>query len=301
MNQLQSEIRERLQGPINSVPVAFSEDGQIDYAGVARMIDRSLEAGCGVVMLTWGNSLMSLLTDGEVADVHAAVARQVAGRALTVACDNMWGLPKCVEFGRHVRELGFDLYMVRPPIAMPGTPESLAAYYTAVADEIPVMLVGDVPFATCEALARVPGVCAFKEDASLGYAHEMGMRWGDRWTVAGGGGLRRHHLLAHHEWCPTWLDYFVCSHPAPAFEYWSAVRANDGAAAWEHVTRWELPLRDYAAATTYGWDGLVRHALPELFATAPRWRRSPAPNPSDAEMAALREFLEEREWPLPHA
>ena len=64
MNSLQSETRERLRGPINSVPVAFSEDGQIDYAALSRMIERSLDAGCGVVMLTWGNSLMSLLTDG---------------------------------------------------------------------------------------------------------------------------------------------------------------------------------------------------------------------------------------------
>ena len=301
MNPLQSEIRDRLQGPINSVPVAFTEDGQIDYAGITRMIDLSLDAGCGVVMLTWGNSLMSLLSDREVADVHAAVARHVGGRALTVACDNMWGLPKCVEFGRHVAELGFDLYMVRPAEAMPGTPETLAAYYAAVADVVPVMLVGAVPIATCEILERVPGICAFKEDASLDFAHEMGMRWGNRWTVAGGGGLRRHHVLAPHEWCPAWLDYFMCSHPSPAFDYWSAVRANDGEAAWRLVRRWELPVRNFAAATSYGWDGLVRHALPELFGVAPRWRRSPAPNPSDAEMATLREFLTGLGWPLPNA
>ncbi len=251
-------------------------------------------------MLTWGNSLISLLSDDEVADVHETVARSVGPDALTVACDNRWGLPKCIDFGRFVRELGFDVYMVRPADTMPGTPASLAAYYTAVADKIPVMLVGHVPLETCEALASVPGICSIKEDTTAPFAHEVGMRWGDRWTLVGGGGLRRHHLFAPFKWCPAWLDYFMCSHPQPALDYWSAVR-KDPADAWQLVAHWELPLRDYAATTSYGWDGLVRHALPELFGTAPRWRRSPAPNPSDDEMATLREFLTQRGWPIPHA
>lgn len=299
MTSLQSEIRERLRGPINSVPVAFTEDGHVDHAAIRRMIDRSLDAGCQVVMLTWGNSLISLLSDAEVAEVHQTVTQSAGPDVLTVACDNMWGLPKCVEFGRFVRNLNFDVYMVRPADTLPGTVETLTHYYTAVADEIPVMLVGHVPLETCAALENVPGICSFKEDTTVPFAHEVGMRWGDRWTLVGGGGLRRHHLFASHAWCPAWLDYFVCSHPQPAFDYWHAVR-EDLPAAWSLVARWELPLRDYAATTSYGWDGLVRHALPEIFGTAPRWRRSPAPNPTDADMDKLRRFLDQQLWPIPH-
>ena len=41
----------------------------------------------------------------------------------------------------------------------------------------------------------------------------------------------------------------------------------------------------------YGFDGLMAHALLEVYGVAPRWRRSPAPNATDDEMAALRTFL----------
>ena len=301
MTDTPAEVRARLTGPINSVPVAFTPDGDIDHRAIRHMINKSLNAGCSVVMLTWGNSLISLLSDDEVAEVHTTVADCVADTALLVACDNMWGLPKCVEFARYVRNIGFHVYMVRPPDTMPGTPETLADYYKEVANEIPLMLVGQVPLATCESLEDVPGVCSFKEDASVDYAHEVGMRWGDRWTIVGGGGLRRHHLLAPHGWCPAWLDYFMCSYPQPAFDYWSALLSGDVTQAWDVVARWELPVRDFAALTSYGWDGLVRHALPELFGTAPRWRRLPAPNPSDADMETLQGFLSSHGWPLPHA
>ena len=188
-----SEIAQRMQGPVCSVPTVFTRDGEIDLAGMRSVIDRALAAGSGVVMLTWGNSLISLLSDAEVAEVHRAVADHVANRALTIACDSMWGLPKCLEFGSYVRELGFDLYMVRPAEWARGTPQSLAAYYRAVARETPVMLVGDVPIRTCELISATSGICAIKEDLSLDYAHEVLMRWGDRWPMVGGGGMQRHH------------------------------------------------------------------------------------------------------------
>ena len=41
----------------------------------------------------------------------------------------------------------------------------------------------------------------------------------------------------------------------------------------------------------YGSDGLMAHALLEIYGVAPRWRRSPAPNATDDEMADLRAFL----------
>ncbi len=288
-----SEIAQRMQGPVCSVPTVFTRDGEIDIAGMRSVIDRALAAGSGVVMLTWGNSLISLLSDAEVAEVHSAVADHVADRALAIACDSMWGLPKCLEFGRYVRELGFDLYMVRPAEWARGTPQSLAAYYRAVARETPVMLVGDVPIRTCELISGSSGICAIKEDLSIDYAHEVLMRWGDRWPMVGGGGMQRHHPLWRHGHCRAWLDFFSSCFPEPAQTYWAALRRGDHRAAWASVMRWERPLRGFAAATSYGWDGLVRHALLEVYGVAPRWRRSPAPNPTDAEMDELRAFLHE--------
>ena len=286
------EIRARLRGPVNSLPTIFTRDGELDHHGIRSAIDRTIANGGNVIMLTWGDSLISLLTDDEVAAVHRTVIEHVDRRAVTIACDNMWGLNKALEFGRYVRELGFDLYMVRPaawPGAL-GTPETLADYYRAVAAEMRVMLVGDVPLRTCELIEDEPNVLAFKEDFGLDYAHEVLLRWGDRWTMVGGGAMQRHHLLWPHG-CSAWLDVFIRCRAAPCLTYWQALQRHDSAAAWATIRRYEQPLWQEARRVRYGFDGLMAHALLEIYGVAPRWRRSPAPNATDDELAALRTFL----------
>ena len=206
------EIQARLRGPVNPLPTKFTPDGEIDPDGMRSTIDVSLDAGVEVIMLTWGEGLVSLLTDDEVAEIHRIVIDHVGRRAVTIACDAMWGLNKAREFAAYVDELGFDLYMARPAEWARGTPESLADWYRGVAQETRVMFVGDVPLRTCELVEDEPNLLAFKEDIDLAYAHEVLMRWGDRWPMTGGGGMKRHHLLWPHG-CRSWLDVFVRSYP----------------------------------------------------------------------------------------
>ena len=97
MMQAPDEIRDRLQGPVNSLPTIFTRDGGLDHQGIRAAIDRTIANGGNVIMLTWGDSLISLLTDDEVAAVHRTVIEHVGHRAVTIACDNMWGLNKALE------------------------------------------------------------------------------------------------------------------------------------------------------------------------------------------------------------
>ena len=181
------EIQARLRGPVNPLPTKFTPDGEIDPDGMRATIDMSLDAGVEVIMLTWGESLVSLLTDDEVAAIHRIVIDHVGRRAVTIACDAMWGLNKAREFASYADELGFDLYMARPAEWARGTPESLADWYRGVAQQTRVMFVGNVPLRTCELVEDEPNLLAFKEDIDLPYAHEVLMRWGDRWPMTGGG------------------------------------------------------------------------------------------------------------------
>ncbi|MAG36212.1 MAG: hypothetical protein CL878_08205 [Dehalococcoidia bacterium] len=286
------EIRQRLRGPVCSVPTVFSRQGEVDHNGIRSIIEHSLANGGEVIMLTWGDSLISLLTDGEVADVHRTVIECVGDRAITIACDNMWGLNQALAFAGFVRDLGFDLYMVRPAEWARGTTETLGDYYRAAAREMQVMLVGHVPLGTCELISDEPNILAIKEDAGLDFAHEVLMRWGDRWAMVGGGGIKRHHLLWPHGHCRAWLDHWVRCYPHPSRTYWEAQQRGDTTAAWEMVMRYEVPLRQHMYPLRMGYDGAKR-AMLELYGVAPRWRRSPAPNATDEEMAELRVFLQE--------
>ena len=270
------EIRALLSGPVNPLPTKFHRDGTIDFGGMHAIIDRSLEAGCQVIMLTWGETLVSLLSDDELAQVHRSVIGHVGDRALTIACDGMWGLNQTLEFGEMVHGLGYDLYMTRPAEWARGTPESLADFYRAVAGRTRVMLVGDVPIQTCELIEDAPGILGFKEDTQLDYAHEVLMRWGDRWPMVGGGGMKRHFLLWPHG-CRSWLEPFVRCCPEPAMRYWKALQRGGTDEAWDVVMRIEIPLRQVAHQFPSGYNGFSQ-AMIEVYGVAPRWRRSPAPN-----------------------
>lgn len=280
-----------LRGPVNPLPTKFTPEGEIDPDAMRATIDVSLDAGVEVVMLTWGETLVSLLTDDELAEVHRIVIDHVGRRAVTIACDSMWGLNKAREFAAYVDELGFDLYMARPAEWARGTPDSLADWYREVAQQTRTMFVGNVPLHTCELLEEVPNLLAFKEDTDLAYAHEVLLRWGDRWPMIGGGGMKRHHLLWPHG-CRSWLDVFVRSFPDPAVTYWEALQQNDDAAAWQTIEQSELAIAPLVAASRVGGNGFFA-SMGEAHGISPRWRRSPAPNATDKEIVDLRLALRE--------
>lgn len=75
------EIHELLAGPVMSVHTPFCQDGQIDYASLRGLVDRGIENSSTTMLLTYGDSLFSLLTDDEVAEVTRVVAEQTRGRA----------------------------------------------------------------------------------------------------------------------------------------------------------------------------------------------------------------------------
>ena len=87
------EIRQALTGPVASVHTPFQRDGSIDFAGLRAQVDFTIGAGGKTVLLTYGDSLFSALTDEEVAEVTRAVVEQTARRAMVVAADRAWATP----------------------------------------------------------------------------------------------------------------------------------------------------------------------------------------------------------------
>ena len=85
--------------PIGSVRTPFDRSGAIDFRALRRMVDFLVDAGSPAVMLTYGDSLYSVLTDREVEEVTRVVAEQTAGRALVIAADRGWWTGKAAEFG----------------------------------------------------------------------------------------------------------------------------------------------------------------------------------------------------------
>jgi dihydrodipicolinate synthase/N-acetylneuraminate lyase len=286
------EIRARIRGPVCSFPTPFTREGEIDEEASRRIIDLAISGGSDIILLTYGDSLFTILTDEEVARLTRLVAEQTGGRALVVAADRMWWTGKAVEFATYCRDVGADVLMIRPPDwGGSATPESLAAHYAAVAGVMPVMLVGNVPFRTLEVLAEAaPGVVAFKEDMGMDYSYRVARLYGDRWPVIAGGGKARHLML----WpAGVRASFSIYIHFAPGVTraYWKALWEGNVEEARRVVDTYDQPLFRMGEAFPGGLDSLI-HCAMEVFGVAPRWRRPPFVSAGEEDVERLKGFFQ---------
>jgi 4-hydroxy-tetrahydrodipicolinate synthase len=297
------EVREKLTGPIASLTTPFTRDGEIDYPGLRKLIDGNLEGGSRSALLTYGDSLFSLMTDDEIADVTRVVAEHTGTRGLTVAADGGWWAGKTVEFARYCREVGVDVLMVKPPIwGASGTVETSVEHYAAVAAEIPVMLVTNIwandtakGLRTIEVLLdKVDGVVAIKDDILGEFVRKMTAMARDEWAVFAGG-QKQNHLDIVHYGAVGYMSTFVSFYSPVTHKYWSAVQAEDWGGAAKVIEEDDWPFFSYIAGLQGGFDAGM-HGILELYGIAGRWRRTPYYSLNDEEMEQLKAFCQSRGW-----
>ncbi|MDB6127713.1 MAG: dihydrodipicolinate synthase [Verrucomicrobia bacterium] len=303
MKNLQ-EIRHALSGPIASVSTPFTKDGRIDFQGLGNFVDFVIAGGSCTVLLTYGDSLYSLLTDDEVAEVTQFVVKHTARRALVVAADRMWWTGKTVEFAKYCREIGADMLMVLPPDWCQGcTNDTLVEHYAAVAKEIPVMVVTNFMLKwpmtrTVELLRRlrdeVPGILAVKDDVCGELGRRLGLTVHDRWAVFASG--TKQIILNNVAFgCDGYLSSFIYIKPEIAHAYWGAIKAKDDAAIRKIIVEVDLPFWEFMESVPGSFDSAV-HGIMEARGLAQRWRRKPYYSLSDAEMEKVRAFLASKGW-----
>jgi len=293
------EVRDALSCPVTSISTPFNADGSIDFDGLRNFVDHAI-AGCSKTMLlTYGDSLYSSLTDEEVAQVTKVVAKHTAGRALVVAADRIWATPREVEFARYARQVGADLLMVLPPDwAESCTVESLVEHYAAVAAHIPVMVVTnylmprgiELGLTVLENLRdRVDGIVAIKDDVCGEFARKMTLLVHDKWTVISGG-QKQNHLNMLPYGCHGYLSTFARFCPRIARKYWTAIQTADFAIARDVIRDYDMPYFDFIMSLPGGFDAGI-HATLELFGIAKRYRRKPYYSLDDAQMEQLAQFF----------
>jgi 4-hydroxy-tetrahydrodipicolinate synthase len=294
-----NEIRSALAGPVASVRTPFTADGGIDEAGLRAYVERAIAADVRAVVLTYGDSLLSVLEDAEIADITRVVVDQVGGRAVVVGAERSWWTGKAVEFARFCRECGVDILMVLPPDwTQSGTPETFADHYAQISEEIPVMLVTTylrsraVPVALKvieETYRRVPGVLAVKEDVGGEFGRRMTAVVSPRWSVVAGGTKQLHTYLAPYG-ATGFLSTLAIFRPAVTRQYWRAFRGGDYPAMARIVRDVEMPMFGVLNGFVGGFDAAL-HGWCELAGIYPRWRRRPYRSLSDAELDLLRDSL----------
>ena len=293
------DVRRLLHGRVNSIPTPFLADGEIDWDGVANIIETGIAAGSNVALLTAGDSQYSFLTEKEIARLTRFVIQRVAGRVLTVAATGAWATRQAVQFAGLCRDAGADVLMSLPPQQI-NDAKGLAGHYRAIAQVVPVMIVGCPPHAMLDRLLDEPGICCFKEDGSEAYAIHTIQKYGAHWKIMTGGSLWR-HLSQWPFGCRAFMDWSASFAPHVGESFLEALRVNDPAAAAEVVRAVETPLFSLAGIGVPsaggpgfpgGWQALWRAAL-ELTGIASRYLRPPQVSASDEDLERIRPTLSE--------
>lgn len=298
------EVRAALTGPVTSVKIPFQRDGGIDYAGLATYIEFVLAAGSRALILTYGDSLYSVLSDQEVEAVTRAVVEDAAGRALIVAADRMWATRQAVQFARYAREAGAHLVMPLPPVwANSPAPEDFVRHYGAVAEEMPVMIVtaalNAYPMSErLEVIERardeIDGVMAIKDDVIGSFARRMSVLVYEHWAVISGG-LKENHMSHLPYGCDGYFSTFMKFRPEVAHAYWAAVQKEDWGEVRRVIGEVEMPWFDFITRLPGGFDAGI-HGTLELFGICGRWRRPPYHTLTDAEMEPLLAYYQKLGW-----
>ena len=291
------QLRQHITGPISSISTPFDRTGAIDEAALRRCVDFAVEtARSETLLLTYGDSLFSVLTDREIADVTRITVEQNAGRKLIVAAGSWW-TGEAVRFAAFCRDLGVDVFMPLPPNWAGSVNEStLVEYFETIARTLPVMVVTaigpgvSVPLGAIQKLfAGDNGIVAIKDDICGPYGRRLATLTHEKWAFLSGG-RKENHLDQLPYGAHAYLSLYMRFYPEIAHRYWAALQADDRTAAVALVNTYDIPFMNFCATHGLHFDAAVHGAM-ELAGIAPRWRRLPYTSLDDTQMELLKTFF----------
>lgn len=184
------EVKERIRGPILTVPTPFTAEFAIDETGVRRMVELGLGAEVGVYELTAGNSQYAVLSEEEIRQLTRVVVDAVGGRGIVIAATGPWWTGQAVDFVQFAESAGADALQVILP---PGSEAGYVRHFRtiAAASKIPLVLQGELSLSLLEKLVELPTIVAMKEDGSDAYYAEVTKKFGRRLAIFCGGQKKR--------------------------------------------------------------------------------------------------------------
>lgn len=238
------EFKAKLKGPILSFPTPFTEDYEIDYAGVKMLIDRAIQYGCEIVALTSGNSKYDRLSYEEVRQLTRFVVETVHGRALTIAATGPWDRYDVMDYVQYAEFLGASAVQVSRPADLEGSDdvEAVTAFYKDVAahTKLGIVLHGFYSVDLLNELVKIPSVVAMKEDVDYPYYATRQIMFGDRLAIFGGGNDGR-YLHGYPYGSPAYYSTLYTYAPEYGRKFWEAIQRKDMKAATEILLKYDFP------------------------------------------------------------
>jgi len=131
----------KLEGVYSVLPTAFTAAGDLDDAGLRRVVDLFIGAGVNGVTALGVTGEVARLDDSERRRVLEVVTSQVAGRIGVVAGTTAEGTRTCITYSRHAKEAGATAVMVSPPRMPKLNSDAVLRHFHSLAEAVDIEIV----------------------------------------------------------------------------------------------------------------------------------------------------------------
>lgn len=239
-----NEFKDQLKGPILSFPTPFTENYQIDYRGIEKIIDSALAYGCKVVALTSGNSKYDRLSFEEIRELTRFVIKKVEGKALTIASTGSWDREEILDYVAYAEFLGATAVQVARPKDLEKSENirDIVQFYREVAahTSLGIILHGYYSVDLLKEIIKIPSVVGMKEDVDYPYYVTRQILFGDRLAIFGGGNDAR-YLHGYPYGSPAYYSTLYTYAPQIGLKFWQAIQKKDLKTATEIAVKYDLP------------------------------------------------------------
>lgn len=181
------------QGVFPAISTQFNDDGSINFAENARMLDQLIADGI--------DGIIALGTVGENASLSASEKREflhhtvktVAGRIPVIAGCTEHSAADAVDYVKAAEQIGVSGIMLLPAVVYRGTDREVLVHYQTVAraTKLPIMIYNnpvsygiDINLEMTAVLAEEPNIVAIKESTTdTRRVTELQSRFGDRFII----------------------------------------------------------------------------------------------------------------------
>ena len=298
------EIKAAIDCPVPSVSTPFLENGDIDWRSLDRIVDFLIGNGARALLVTNGDSLLSVLSDQETAELNRRVIQAASGRALVMAGGKPWGGAQALEFAGFIREIGADVYLpMIPDWAQSASADQCADLLRMIGRVMPVMALTNlgngrgIPQSVFSRLIEedAPGFVGVKDDMCGPYGRRLAALLDRRYAFLSGDRAENHLDVAPYG-PDGYLSIFMRFLPDLAWGYWKRYRAGDYHACARWIMRYEVRFMDFIAKEGIQFD-LAIHALMARAGLCGKWRRTPYESANKSQEEALERLWEELTTP----
>ncbi|GGF04536.1 dihydrodipicolinate synthase family protein [Mycetocola zhadangensis] len=166
----------RFAGVVPPVATPLNQDGTVDHASLARLVEYLIGAGCSGLFALGSTGETAYFTDAQRVEIARTIVETTAGRVPIIGGAIELTSVRVIEIARQLVEVGIDAIVATAPLYTLNSPTEIATHFRAIAAAIDAPLWAyDVPVRVHSKL----GVDLLMQLASEGVLHGVKDSSGD--------------------------------------------------------------------------------------------------------------------------